>query len=173
MGTITTVIISTNTNTNDIAMLDALMENPKEYSRCMEDKFICIDDEHPNKNSLIDSSTYIGSFIYLDEERFRQRLHSLPWEYPADVQVFVKTEHDDRYRELDGPSDIDQSVPFLYDPADGADIKKRFEYEPVTALQYREMDWGGAWLYDPWTGKQRNSYQVKADMFGRKIVPVV
>jgi hypothetical protein len=175
MSVITTVILSTNHNQHDASIIASLLQNPKEYSRCSNNDFVRIQDIHPQEHFLIDSQTYIGSFIYLDEEVFRKRLYSLPWKYLADVQVFVKTEHDDFYRELSRPSEFDQSPPLLYDPADGKPIKERFEDSndsPITAQEYREYDWGGAWLYDPWTGKQRTSYEVKDDMFGRKIKPI-
>jgi len=176
VGTITTVILSTNNNQVDDSIIAALLENPKQYSRCSNNDFVRIENIHPDENLLIDSNTYIGSFIYLDEEEFRKRVYSLPWKFPEDVQVFVKTEHDDHYRELNGPSSVEQLIPLKYDPADGKDIKERFEEdsesEPILAQEYRDYNWGGAWLYNPWTGKQRTSSEVQDDMFGRKIIPV-
>lgn len=61
-------------------------------------------------------------------------------------------------------ADLQTSL-MVYDPTTG----KPRPY-PSHAAQYRETQGKLAWLYNPWTGKQRDAYDVGTDCFGSAIV---
>jgi len=52
-----------------------------------------------------------------------------------------------------------------YDPADG----NKYPY-PSYAKHYMEYHGDVAWLYNPWTGKQRDPKDIGSDVFGVAIV---
>lgn len=59
-----------------------------------------------------------------------------------------------------------QNILMKFDPATG----KERPY-PSHAAQWRNWHGVAAWLFDPWTGKRRNAYDVGSDVHGLLIVP--
>lgn len=59
-----------------------------------------------------------------------------------------------------------QDVLMKFDPATGEERPY-----PSHATQWRNWHGTAAWLFDPWTGKQRNAYDVGSDVYGLLIVP--
>ena len=59
-----------------------------------------------------------------------------------------------------------QKILMKFDPATG----KERPY-PSHAAQWRNWHGVAAWLFDPWTGKRRNAYDVGSDVHGLLIVP--
>jgi len=60
-----------------------------------------------------------------------------------------------------------QNILMKFDPATGEERPY-----PSHAAQWREwLGVGTAWLFDPWTGMRRNSYDVGSDVYGLLIVP--
>ena len=59
-----------------------------------------------------------------------------------------------------------QNILMKFDPATG----KERPY-PSHAAQWRNWHGVAAWLFDPWTGKRRNAYDVGSDVNGLLIVP--
>ena len=59
-----------------------------------------------------------------------------------------------------------QQALMVYDPADCS----REPY-PSHAEQWRTYHGNAAWLFNPWTGNQRNAGDVGSDPFGHLIVP--
>lgn len=59
-----------------------------------------------------------------------------------------------------------QDALMKFDPATGEE-----KPYPSHAAQWRNWHGTAAWLFDPWTGKQRNAYDVGSDVHGLLIVP--
>lgn len=53
-----------------------------------------------------------------------------------------------------------------FDPATGA-----YDPYPSHATQWRHWHGETAWLYNPWTGEQRDARDVGSDVFGQLIIP--
>jgi len=73
-----------------------------------------------------------------------------------------------RMANIDPKVDIksEQAKMMWYDPATGADHPK-----PYYADEYRAYHGHVAWLYNPWTGKQRHPGDIGTDVLGLLIVP--
>ena len=54
-----------------------------------------------------------------------------------------------------------QGALMKFDPVDGSE-----KPYPSSAKQYRSYHGNVAWLYNPWTGKKRNSLDIGNDVFG-------
>jgi hypothetical protein len=59
-----------------------------------------------------------------------------------------------------------QDVLMKFDPATGEERPY-----PSHATQWRNWHGIAAWLFDPWTGKRRNAYDVSSDVHGLLIAP--
>ena len=59
-----------------------------------------------------------------------------------------------------------QKILMKFDPATGEERPY-----PSHAAQWRNWHGVAAWLFDPWTGKRRNAYDVGSDVHGLLIVP--
>ena len=59
-----------------------------------------------------------------------------------------------------------QDALMKFDPATGEEMPY-----PSHATQWRNWHGNAAWLFDPWTGKRRNAYDVGSDVHGLLIVP--
>ena len=59
-----------------------------------------------------------------------------------------------------------QDALMKFDPATGGERPY-----PSHATQWRNWHGIAAWLFDPWTGKRRNAYDVGSDVYGLLIVP--
>lgn len=59
-----------------------------------------------------------------------------------------------------------QNILMKFDPATGEERPY-----PSHAAQWRNWHGVAAWLFDPWTGKRRNAYDVGSDVHGLLIVP--
>ena len=59
-----------------------------------------------------------------------------------------------------------QDALMKFDPATGEERPY-----PSHATQWRNWHGIAAWLFDPWTGKRRNAYDVGSDVYGLLIVP--
>lgn len=59
-----------------------------------------------------------------------------------------------------------QDAMMKFDPATGEERPY-----PSHATQWRNWHGTVAWLFDPWTGKRRNAYDVGSDVHGLLIVP--
>ncbi|MEW8051284.1 MAG: hypothetical protein AB2754_15940 [Candidatus Thiodiazotropha endolucinida] len=59
-----------------------------------------------------------------------------------------------------------QQTLMKYDPATGEE-----KPYPSHAAQWRDYHGGDAWLYNPWTGRQRNASDVGSDVYGLLILP--
>ncbi len=59
-----------------------------------------------------------------------------------------------------------QDALMKFDPATGEERPY-----PSHATQWRNWHGTAAWLFDPWTGKRRNAYDVGSDVHGLLIVP--
>ena len=59
-----------------------------------------------------------------------------------------------------------QDALMKFDPATGEEMPY-----PSHATQWRNWHGIAAWLFDPWTGKRRNAYDVGSDVHGLLIVP--
>ena len=61
---------------------------------------------------------------------------------------------------------MQQDTLMKFDPATGEERPY-----PSHAAQWRNWHGVAAWLFDPWTGKRRNAYDVGSDVHGLLIVP--
>ena len=59
-----------------------------------------------------------------------------------------------------------QDTLMKFDPATGEERPY-----PSHATQWRNLHGTAAWLFDPWTGKRRNAYDVGSDVHGLLIAP--
>ena len=59
-----------------------------------------------------------------------------------------------------------QDALMKFDPATGEERPY-----PSHATQWRNWHGTAAWLFDPWTGKRRNAYDVGSDVHGLLIAP--
>ena len=59
-----------------------------------------------------------------------------------------------------------QNILMKFDPATGEERPY-----PSHATQWRNWHGTAAWLFDPWTGKRRNAYDVGSDVHGLLIAP--
>jgi len=59
-----------------------------------------------------------------------------------------------------------QDALMKFDPATGEERPY-----PSHATQWRNWHGIAAWLFDPWTGKRRNAYDVGSDVYGLLIAP--
>lgn len=67
----------------------------------------------------VQASWWAGAFNYLKIQSFLQVVFSQSWEYPNDVRVIIKDEHDD--------------VPTMYAEANA--ISRHREYSPVVSIK--------------------------------------
>lgn len=65
-----------------------------------------------------------------------------------------------------GQDQARQDALMKFDPATGEERPY-----PSHAAQWRNWHGTAAWLFDPWTGKQRNAYDVGSDVYGLLIAP--
>ena len=49
---------------------------------------------------FIEAGIYLGAFNYLDLEELIKTIENTRWEYPKDVQLFVKEDNEDRFSEI-------------------------------------------------------------------------
>lgn len=59
-----------------------------------------------------------------------------------------------------------QTEPMKYDPVDGM-----MNPHPEMADEYREYHGNVAWMYNPWTGMERDPRDIGSDVLGQAIVP--
>lgn len=180
MSTLTSVTLITSTasySQHDCSLVQVLNERLQEGPFYLYLPFTqvsaCSTIKQPD---FIDEQYFVGCVTNFDEEDFRKLMRKIPWMYPEDIQVFIRSEHDRNYRELEyiTANQIEQSPVLIYNPANGVKYAPIDEDEPAPswiAQDLREHNMIGAWLFNPWTGELRDSFEVLNDPLGREIDP--
>lgn len=55
-------------------------------------------DGHAGGDKAMQCDVFIGAINYLDINGFIEVFKSIKWEYPEDIQLLIKDEHDDKFK---------------------------------------------------------------------------
>jgi hypothetical protein len=57
-------------------------------------------DEHAGGPKAIEAAVFMAAFNHLNIESFRQAVIKNQWDFPESVQLFIKEQEDERFREI-------------------------------------------------------------------------